>query len=56
MGKDVFEVDSRFGNVCSERMNWSNKMLELLDEELLDQAFVVGASLRLVEHDEAYSE
>ncbi|MCI47122.1 hypothetical protein A2U01_0068363, partial [Trifolium medium] len=28
-------------------MNWSNKLRELLDEELLDRVFVVEASLRL---------
>ncbi|MCI98041.1 hypothetical protein A2U01_0119344, partial [Trifolium medium] len=36
-------------------MDLSNKLLELLDEELLDQVFVVEASSRLEEHDEAYS-
>ncbi|MCI86291.1 hypothetical protein A2U01_0107571, partial [Trifolium medium] len=37
-------------------MNWSNKLWELLDEELLDQVFIMEASLRLVEYDEGYSE
>ncbi|MCI96971.1 hypothetical protein A2U01_0118271 [Trifolium medium] len=37
-------------------MNLSDKLWELLDEELLDKVFVVGASLRLVEYDEAYLE
>ncbi|MCI82153.1 hypothetical protein A2U01_0103427, partial [Trifolium medium] len=36
--RDVLEVDcSRFGDGYSERMNWSNKLEGLLDEELLDQ-------------------
>ncbi|MCI86832.1 hypothetical protein A2U01_0108113 [Trifolium medium] len=35
---------------------WSNKLWDLLDEESLDQVFVMEVSLRLVEHDEMYSE
>ncbi|MCI84144.1 hypothetical protein A2U01_0105420, partial [Trifolium medium] len=37
-------------------MNSSNKLWEPLKEKLWDQVFVVGASLRLVEYDEKYSE
>ncbi|MCI84161.1 hypothetical protein A2U01_0105437, partial [Trifolium medium] len=37
-------------------MNWSNKWWEPLNEELLDQVFIVGASLRLAEYNEEYSE
>ncbi|MCI51391.1 hypothetical protein A2U01_0072635, partial [Trifolium medium] len=56
MDGDVLEVDcSRFGGVCSEQMNWSNKLWEPLNKELLDQVFVVGASLRLAEYNEEYS-
>ncbi|MCI33201.1 hypothetical protein A2U01_0054418, partial [Trifolium medium] len=33
-----------------------NKLRGLFDEEWLDQVFIVKASLRLVEHGEAYSE
>ncbi|MCI06754.1 hypothetical protein A2U01_0027814 [Trifolium medium] len=37
-------------------MNMSNKLWELLEEKLLDQVFIVGASLRLVKRDEEHSE
>ncbi|MCI87455.1 hypothetical protein A2U01_0108738, partial [Trifolium medium] len=37
-------------------MNLSNKMWESLKEKLLEQVFVMGASLRLMEYDEEYSE
>ncbi|MCI90016.1 hypothetical protein A2U01_0111305, partial [Trifolium medium] len=37
-------------------MNLSSKLWEPLKEKLLDQVFVVEASLRLVEYDEEYSE
>ncbi|MCI88456.1 hypothetical protein A2U01_0109743, partial [Trifolium medium] len=46
---------SRSIDVVRSRMNLSNNLWEPLEEKLLDQVFVVGASLRLVEHDEVYS-
>ncbi|MCI96212.1 hypothetical protein A2U01_0117512, partial [Trifolium medium] len=53
MGRDVLEAKcSRSIDVFRNRVNLSNKLWELLDEELLDQVFVVGASLRLVKQDE----
>ncbi|MCI73402.1 hypothetical protein A2U01_0094666, partial [Trifolium medium] len=36
-------------------MNVNNTLWEPLKEKWLDQVFVVGASLRLVEYDEEYS-
>ena len=57
MGRDVLEEKcSRSIDVVRSRMNLSDKMWEPLKGKLLDQVFVVKASLRLVEYDEAYSE
>ncbi|MCI47593.1 hypothetical protein A2U01_0068835 [Trifolium medium] len=48
MSRDVLEVDcSRLSDVVRSGTNWSNKLWELLEEKLLDQVFVVEASLRL---------
>ncbi|MCI43684.1 hypothetical protein A2U01_0064922, partial [Trifolium medium] len=55
--RDVLEAKcSSSIDVVRSRMNLSNKLWGLLDEELLDQVFVVEASLRLVEYDEECSE
>ncbi|MCI88892.1 hypothetical protein A2U01_0110180, partial [Trifolium medium] len=54
--RDVLKVKcSRSVDVVRSRMNLSNKLYEPLKEKLLDQVFVMEVSLRLVEHDEAYS-
>ncbi|MCI63957.1 hypothetical protein A2U01_0085214, partial [Trifolium medium] len=57
MGRDVPKAKcSRSSDVVRSRINLCNKLWEHLKEKLLDQVFIVGASLRLVKHDEAYSE
>ncbi|MCH83065.1 hypothetical protein A2U01_0003879, partial [Trifolium medium] len=49
MSRDVLEVEcSRLSDVVRSGMNLSNKLWELLEENLLDRVFVVGTSLRLV--------
>ncbi|MCI61253.1 hypothetical protein A2U01_0082510, partial [Trifolium medium] len=49
MGRDVLEVEcSRLSDIVRSGMNLSNKLWEPLEEKLLDRAFVVGASARLV--------
>ncbi|MCI41832.1 hypothetical protein A2U01_0063066, partial [Trifolium medium] len=48
MDRYVFESEySRLSDVVQSGMNWSNKLWELLEEELLDRVFDVGTSLRL---------
>ncbi|MCI67843.1 hypothetical protein A2U01_0089102, partial [Trifolium medium] len=51
--RDVLEAkSSRSMDVVQRRMNLSNKLWELLDEDSLDQVFVMEVSLRLVGYDE----
>ncbi|MCI64019.1 hypothetical protein A2U01_0085276, partial [Trifolium medium] len=48
MGRDVLEAKySRSIDVVRSMINLGNKLWEHLKEKLLDQVFVVGASLRL---------
>ncbi|MCI75571.1 hypothetical protein A2U01_0096840, partial [Trifolium medium] len=45
MGRDVLELEcSRLSDVVLSRMNGSNKLWELLEEEWLKQVFVVETS------------
>ncbi|MCI65967.1 hypothetical protein A2U01_0087225, partial [Trifolium medium] len=48
MGRDVLESEcSKLSDVGWNGMNRSNKLWDLLEEELLNQVFIVGTSLRL---------
>ncbi|MCI39283.1 hypothetical protein A2U01_0060514, partial [Trifolium medium] len=48
MGRDVLESEcSRLSEDIQSELDWSNKMWELLEDELLDQVFAVEMSLRL---------
>ncbi|MCI85603.1 hypothetical protein A2U01_0106882, partial [Trifolium medium] len=48
MSKDVLESEcSRLSDDVRSGMDWSNKLWELLEGELLDRVFDVRTSLRL---------
>ncbi|MCI31093.1 hypothetical protein A2U01_0052304 [Trifolium medium] len=49
MGGDVLESEcSRLSDDVRSRMDWNNKLWELLEGELLNRMFDVETSLRLV--------
>ncbi|MCI30910.1 hypothetical protein A2U01_0052121 [Trifolium medium] len=51
MGRDILESEcSRLSDVGQSGVNLSNRLRELLEEELLDRVFVVGTSPRLEQH------
>ncbi|MCI86419.1 hypothetical protein A2U01_0107700, partial [Trifolium medium] len=48
MGRDILESEfSRFSDVVRSGVNMSNRLWELLEEELLDRVFIMEMSLRL---------